>query len=549
MMRDALVQQRDVTPVVDLLRQPGTGPVRARRPVYVDLLPPCNQACPAGENVAAWLSEAQAARYHEAWLKLIEDNPFPAVCGRVCFHPCESSCNRRTLDTPVGIHAVERYLGDLAAREGWHFPVEAASGKKVLIVGAGPCGLSAAYHLARAGHRVEIRDAGPLPGGMLHFGIPAYRLPREDLMHEIARIEGMGVTMVPNHLVRDVLAEKKEGAFDAVLLAIGAQLDRHVEIPARDAGRVLSALRVLRAIEEGEPPQLGRRVIVYGAGDTAMDVARSARRLGADEPLIVYHRDRRHMKAHDVEFTEALSEGVKIRWLSGLHSVGDGQVVIERMQLDESGVPHPTGETERLAADSVVLALGEQADTRFLRSVPDVELREDGSIVVDANLMTGQAGIFAGGDVTPGERSVTVAIGHGKKVARTIDRWLAGIDAARVPKHPTVTYEMLHLPMYSDVQPKTERQRPPAERVADFSETVFGLTEAEARYEAQRCLSCGTCFECDQCYASCPEQAIAKLGPGRRYEYDYARCTGCAICFDACPCHAIEMIAEPAESS
>jgi formate dehydrogenase (NADP+) beta subunit len=539
------VQRHDVTPIVDLLGQPGIGPARSRRPVYVDLLPPCNQACPAGENIAAWLGEAQAARYHEAWLKLVEENPLPAVCGRVCFHPCESSCNRRDLDTPVGIHAVERYLGDLAAREGWRFSADAPSGKKILIVGAGPCGLSAAYHLARAGHRVEIHDAGSLPGGMLHFGIPAYRLPREDLMHEIARIEALGVTIVPNHVVRDVLAEKDDGNFDAVLLAIGAQLDRHIDVPARDAGRVLSALRLLRAIEGGEPPELGRRVIVYGAGDTAMDVARSARRLGADEPLIVYHRDRRHMKAHDLEFSEALSEGVKVRWLSGLDSVGDGEVVIERMQLDENGVPHPTGETERLAADSVVLALGEQADTRFLRSAPEIGLGADGSITVDANLMTGHAGIFAGGDVTPGERSVTIAIGHGKKAARAIDRWLMGAVETRAPKHPVVTYEMLHLPMYSDVQPKAERERSPAERLGDFRETVFGLTEADARYEAQRCLSCGNCFECDQCYASCPEQAIIKLGRGRRYEYDYSRCTGCAICFDACPCHAIEMVAEP----
>lgn len=539
------MQPRDMTPVVDLLREPGTGPFRSRRPVYVDLLPPCNQACPAGENVQAWLAHAQAANYREAWLTLIEENPLPAVAGRVCFHPCESSCNRRELDTAIGIHAVERYLGDLAGREGWRFPVGPPTGKRVLVVGAGPCGLSAAYHLARIGHSVEIHDAGSLPGGMLHFGIPAYRLPREDLMIEITRIEAMGVKIVPNHVVRDVLAEKQTGAFDAVLVAIGAQLDRRVEIPARDANRVLTALSVLRGIEEGSPPRLGRRVIVYGAGDTAMDVARSVRRLGADEPLIVYHRDRRHMKAHDFEFQEALTEGVKIKWLSRISNIGDGDVVVEQVELDENGFPQPTGRTERLTADTVVLALGERADTSFLRSVPEIEFGEDGSIAVDENFTTGRAGIFAGGDATPGERSVTIAVGHGKKAARSIGQWLKSAAPIARTKHPVVTFDMLHLPMYSDVQPKVERGTSLEERLGGFAETVIGLTEAEARYEAQRCLSCGSCFECDQCYAACPEQAIVKLGAGQRYQYDYARCTGCAICSETCPCHAIEMTSEP----
>src|SRR5579871_1051229 len=175
----------DMTPVVDLLGEPGTGPVRLRRPLYMDFLPPCNQACPAGENVQAWLAHAQAGRYREAWLQLVADNPLAAVCGRVCFHPCESECNRRELDTAVGIHAVERYLGDLAAREDWRFATAASTGKRVLVIGSGPCGLAAAYHLARQGHAVEIHDAGAVPGGMLHFGIPAYRLPREELMREI----------------------------------------------------------------------------------------------------------------------------------------------------------------------------------------------------------------------------------------------------------------------------------------------------------------------------------------------------------------------------
>ncbi len=538
-----------MTPVVDLLGEPGTGPARSRRPVYLDHLPPCNQACPAGENVQSWLAHAQAGEYREAWLQLVEDNPLPAVCGRVCYHPCETRCNRGDLDTAVGIHAVERYLGDIAAREGWRFPVGAVTGNRVLVIGAGPCGLSAAYHLARIGHTVEIRDSGSLPGGMLHFGIPAYRLPREELMREIARIEAMGVRIIPDHTVSDVLAEKEEGCFDAVLLAIGAQLDHRIDIPARDASRVMTALRFLRGIEEANLPKIGRRVIVYGGGDTAMDVARSARRLGATDPLIVYRRDRQHLRAHDFELQEALIEGVRVRWLSTIRSIDNGEVLVEEMRLDENGVPQPTGKTERLDADSVVLALGERTDSTFLRAVRDIELADDDSVVVDQDLMTGHAGIFAGGDVTPGERSVTIAIGHGKRVARTIDRWLKDARSFPVLKHPSVTYEMMHLPLYSDVQPKTETQAPIAERLDDFRETVATLSEAHARYEAQRCLSCGNCFECDQCYAACPEHAVIKLGSGKRYRIDYTRCTGCAICFEVCPPRAIEMIPEPRRAS
>src|SRR5271165_3865782 len=235
-----------MTPVVDLIRERGTGPFRARRPVYVDLLPPCNNACPAGENIQAWLALAEAGKYRAAWEMLVRDNPLPAVHGRVCYHPCEEACNRDALDAAVGIHAVERFLGDLAVAQGWRLPIEAPpSDKRVLVVGAGPSGLSAAYHLARLGHEVEIRDAGPEPGGMMRYGIPAYRMPRADLAKEIARIEAMGVRIVLNHKVTDLQAEKETGKFDAAFVAIGAHISRHVDIPARDAARVVDAVTFL----------------------------------------------------------------------------------------------------------------------------------------------------------------------------------------------------------------------------------------------------------------------------------------------------------------
>jgi formate dehydrogenase (NADP+) beta subunit len=536
--------RRDMTPAVDLLATLGAGPLRSRRPEYVDLLPPCNHACPAGENVREWLAQAQAGNYRRAWAALTETNPLPAVCGRVCFHPCETRCNRAALDSTVGIHAVERYLGDAATEEGLSFESGLASGKRVLVIGAGPCGISAAYHLARAGHAVEVRDAGSAPGGMLHFGIPAYRLPRDVLMREIERVEAMGVNFVPNALVSDVLGAKAEGAFDAVLVAVGARLDRRIEIPSGDANRILSALPLLRGIEEGTPPQLGRKVVVYGAGDTAMDVARSARRLGVDEPLIIYHRDRAHMKAHEIEFDAAIAEGVKMRWMTRLASVGAGEIVVEEVRLDDDGVAHPTGKLDRLDADTVVLALGERADTSFLRGVSGIELGDDGSIAVDANFSTSCAGVFAGGDVTPGARSVSIAIGHGRRAAYAIDRWLRGATPVTTREAPIVSFDMLRLPIYGEAIAQRERDLPLERRLASFEETTLGLTQGQARYEAQRCLSCGNCYECDMCYASCPEEAIVKLGAGRGYRIDDSRCTGCAVCFEACPCHAIEMTDE-----
>lgn len=535
----------DLAPGIDPAAELGTGPVRERRPVYVDLLPPCNHACPAGENIQAWLADARVERYRGAWLTLMADNPLPAVHGRVCYHPCETACNRCELDTAVSIHAVERFLGDRANAEGWQVPRAAPSGKRVLVVGAGPSGLSAAYHLARRGHEVEVHDAGTQPGGMLQFGIPAYRLPRVELMQEVRRIEAMGVKFILDHRVEDLLAERDAGRFDAVFLAIGAGVSRQVDIPARDAARVLDAVTLLHGVAAGERPQLGRRVVVYGGGNTAMDAARTLKRLGADDTIVVYRRDRAHMSARAFEADEAIAEGVRIRWLTRIQEAIGPALTVERMALDAQGHPQPTGEFETLRADAVVLALGQQTDSGFLRQVPGLQLGADGTIVVDADLMSGHPGVFAGGDMIGAERTVTTSVGHGKRAARYIDAYLRGERFRATAKHPIVSFAALHLPIYSDAEARRPVERPADERVHDFAEVIAGLADDQARYEAQRCLSCGNCFECDQCYAACPEQAIDKLGPGQGYRIRYERCTGCAVCFENCPCHALEMIPEP----
>lgn len=539
----------DLTTSPDLQKHhKGTGPTRSQRPIYMDYLPPCNQACPAGENIQAWLGLAMDKRYEEAWQQLIEDNPMPAIHGRVCYHPCEESCNRNPIDSPVSIHSVERFLGDMALEQKW--PIKFTpkpGGKRVMIIGGGPSGLSAAYHLTRLGHEVEIFEAGPIAGGMMHFGIPAYRLPRNILDGEVQRILDMGIKIHLNHKVTDVLAEKTAGNFAAVFVAVGAHLAKKVDIPARDAGKILDALTFLQDVESGNIPQLGRRVAIYGGGNTAMDAARTAKRLGVDEAMIIYRRDREHMPAHDFEADEALSEGVKINWLRTIKDIDQSTFTVEKMRI-ENGRPVPTGEFEALEADALILALGQDTDTAFLKSIPGIEFKWGSTVVVGPDMMTGHEGIFAGGDMVPSDRTVTIAVGHGKKAARYIDGYLRGVPYQKPTKHPVVNFEQLHV-WYKTLAPQSEQgELDPEERVKGFGEVVAGLSPEEAIYEAQRCLSCGNCFECDGCYGACPEGAIIKLGPGNRYKFNYNLCTGCSVCYEQCPCHAIDMIPEPENS-
>jgi NADPH-dependent glutamate synthase beta subunit-like oxidoreductase len=538
---------RDVTPLPDLLHgRSHAGPVRERRPLYVDLLPPCNAGCPAGENIQAWLSHTKSGRHEQAWRELVADNPFPAIHGRVCYHPCETVCNRADLDSAVSIHSVERFLGDLALEQGWQYERPAIrNGRRVLVVGAGPCGLSAAYHLARLGHEVEIRDSGEETGGMMRYGIPAYRLPRDVLTGELDRIAAMGVLVTCGHAVEDLVAERQEGSFDAVFVAVGAHLSKRVDIPARDAGKIVDAVSFLRSVASGDRPSIGRRVAVYGGGNTAMDAARVARRIGADEALIVYRRTREQMPAHLDEAEDAEREGVRIHWLRTITAFDGPELEIELMELDESGYPQPTGRFETLAADTVILALGQESDTAFLRRVPGVEIARDGTVQVSTSLQTGSPGVFAGGDMVPSDQTVTVGVGHGKKAARYIDAWLRDAAVASEPKHEPASFDKLHLWYFGDSPRRQQPELPVEERVTDFAEVVSGLSAAEAVYEAGRCLSCGNCFECDGCLGACPEDAVIKLGEGHRYRFDYDRCTGCGACFEQCPVHAIEMIPEP----
>lgn len=537
----------DLTKLANLESSKGTGSIRKSKPEYVHFLPPCNQACPAGENIQEWLSLAQEGKVEDAWRKLTEQNPLPAIHGRVCYHPCENSCNRKDLDTSVSIHAVERFLGDEALKNDWQYtPITFSSGKKIMIVGAGPSGLSAAYHLRKLGHEVTIFEAGPVAGGMMNFGIPAYRMPRNILQAEIKRIENFGVKIVLNYKVADILKEKENGGFDAVFVAIGAHIAKKVNIPAQEASKILDAVSFLKDADENSDnkPLLGRRVAIYGGGNTAMDAARTAKRLGADEAMIIYRRDREHMPAHEFEADEALSEGVKIHWLSSIKNMETSSITVEKMQVID-GKAIPTGEYETLEADSLILALGQEADTDFLKNIEGITFKEDGTTVdVNAAMMTGYPGIFAGGDMVPSERTVTIATGHGKKAARNIDAWLRNSTYEKSANNPLIKINQLQIWFKTDAEKKAQQHLDIEKAVETFDEIVGGYTTEEAVYEAQRCLSCGNCFECDSCYGACPEGAISKNGKGEGYTINYDLCTGCGVCAEQCPCHALDMVLE-----
>jgi formate dehydrogenase beta subunit len=540
----------DITKPVDLtLHAEGTGPKRFRRPEYVDFMPPCNSACPAGENIQAWMAHAQAGNYFEAFQTLMEDNPFPAIMGRVCVKPCETGCNRTNIDTTVNIHAVERYIGDEAIKQQWQVRYTAKpTGKRVLVIGAGPGGLSAAYHLTRMGHTVEIFDAGSHPGGLLWTGIPDYRLPKEMLDAEVGRIVKMGVKIRTNYKVQDVLMEKEAGNFDAVYLAIGAQLIYQEEFVQDNSVYVTDAFSFFNEVKSNLSPFVGKKVVVYGGGKLALYLARMVKRFGS-EVSVYFKGDKKMMPAYDYETEDALAEGVDVQLFRSISSIEKNRITLEKMKV-EKGKAIGTNEFETIDADVLIMANRQEPDSAFLRSVYSIVINEDGTVSIDAQRMTGHEGIFAGGDMLPGEnRSSTIAIGHGKKAARYINGYLVQQPYLKPEKHPTASYRKLHMWYKTDAPQKEQDKLAPAVAIKSFDEVIAGLSEPEARFEAQHCLSCGNCFECDGCFGACPEDAIIKLGKGNRYKFNFDACTGCGVCYEQCPCHAIEMIPEPVNST
>jgi NADPH-dependent glutamate synthase beta subunit-like oxidoreductase len=524
-----------------------TGSWRTARPVYLDRLPPCNNQCPAGENIQSWLNLAEEKKYEAAWRKIMEENPFPAIMGRVCYHTCEGACNRGQMDLPVGINSVERFLGDQALKHGWTVEPGKPTGKKVMVLGAGPGGLAAAYHLARLGHAVTVFEASPKAGGMIRYGIPKYRMPREKLNAEIQRIAGMGVDIKLGTKVSDVAQTMKDGGFHACFLAVGLQNGRVVPITQEGdvASRipVLDAVTVLRAVELEEPVALNGRVVVYGGGNTAIDVARSAIRLGALEVTVIVREAREQMPAHHAEISEGLDEGIKLVNLRQIDRIDGKTVILETMVQGDGRELVRTGQTESIEADVIVQALGQTGDFAALDKLTGIVIA-DGAVQVGADLMTGAPGVFAGGDMIPSQRNVTAAIGLGKKAARNIDAFLRSEKYTPKEKAEIADVKKMNTWYYSDAPRTVRPMLDVVRRTTGFAEVVGNLDEDTAVFEARRCMSCGNCFECDNCYGVCPDNAVIKLGPGKRYEFNLDYCKGCGLCITECPCGAIKQVPE-----
>lgn len=515
-----------------------TGSWRNRKPFYINRIPPCNMTCPSGTNIQAWLSKAQENDIKGAWNIIVESNPFPAVMGRICYHPCESACNRTHHDSCVNINLIERYIGDKGISENWCFktPTE-SSGKKVLIIGAGAAGLTAAYFLRKEGHDITIHEGKAKLGGMMRYGIPSYRLSRNVLDHEINRIIDMGISVKTNMFIENISEYKK--SFDAIFIATGAHVASKINVEKSANSQVFDAIDLLKRVEdEGiQSIKLGDSVVVYGGGNTAIDVARTAVRLGCKSVKIIYRRTLNVMPAHKSEIEEALAEGVEILCLKTISSIKDGTVLLQYMQMEEEQAI-PTGKFEEIKADTVVMAIGQSIDRGIFADAPNIRISGKGMIEIDDQMMTGENGIFAGGDVTAAKRTVTTAIGNGKKAAKCISAFLQGERYEKPQMHEPVSFKKLNLNYYEH----SEGLNRPLQTNYSFEEYGVSLTDEQALFEARRCMSCGNCMSCNNCMAMCPDGAIKRDEFGLYIDYDY--CKGCGICERECPCGAIKMEAE-----
>jgi NADPH-dependent glutamate synthase beta subunit-like oxidoreductase len=529
-----------------------TGNFRFYRPVYKDKTPPCNHACPTGEQIQKYLDYVKHDRYLDGYLTIMEDNPMPSITGRVCYHPCETACNRAAHDEPIGIRSVERFLGDFGLEAGTPIEVPALNGKKVAIIGSGPGGLACAYHLRRMGYSSVIFEALDKPGGMLRAGIPAWHLPEEVLDKEIAKLVDLGgIEIHTSTRVNDI--EPLRESYDAVFLALGQDVGRRLDIPGGDARGVIGALEFLREVGLGRPVRIGSEVLVVGGGNTASDAGRSALRLGeqARSTLVSLEaEDELLIQPEDLE--QARDEGLRFRPNSSLVEVltdDDGNVrgavlAQARLAKDEHGNVRPevTAGTEvTVECDTILVAIGQ---VQVLDWLPDgcvarglVTGDEFGRIAED---------VFVGGDVLRGPSMVVDALGDGKRAARDIDRVLRVTPLEHDPEPEVMPYEKLNTAYFRHAPRALIPLTPAEHRVQDQeTEVTLGYSEAEAKEEADRCMSCGVCNGCDNCYVVCPDVSVMRdTRENGRYSIRTHYCKGCLVCVQECPTGCLEKVPE-----
>lgn len=545
--------------------------ISALRPRYVESLPPCTGYCPSGNDIRGWLTvialrEKLGLSLDEACERAfrieMETNPFPSVMGRVCPHPCEGHCNRKEKEAPVAINAVERFIGDFALEHGLkaeRIEGEGPKDKKVAVIGAGPSGLSVAYQLARRGYPVTVFESLPKPGGMLRYGIPVYRLPREILDAEIQRILDLGVELRCDCKVgKDVTFDQLRKDFDAIYVAIGAHQGKTLGVPGEDGPGIWTGTEFLNHANSGKTVEIGGNVVVIGGGDTAIDAARVSKRVTMDsaalskrmgaDVTILYRRTRAEMPAIEREIEEALEEGIDIVYLAAPKEIlrdEEGKVramVVQRMELgepDASGRRRPVpieGDTYELPVETVITAVSQQPELGALGS------KELGSGWLNADEWgrTGVDGIWTGGDnINLG--IATTSIGQARSAADAIHAFLQGTEPRKEDRGATIGTDRMKLDWYEEKQRHDRRVIPPDERLKrPYDEVDLGMTPEDAIAETARCMSCGRCFGCENCWMYCQNNVFAKdPDPLHSYFFQIKKmelCDGCKKCWEECPC-------------
>lgn len=554
-----------------------TGLWRYMRPTFEEKIPPCQEACPLGNWVQRFVIGVSQGNLAEAWWALRLENPFPGVCGRVCYHPCEEACNRKELDGVTSVQAIERYLADHFFDKYIKPPIlREKQAKKTAVVGSGPAGLACAYFLALMGYEVTVFEALNELGGVPQIGIPAYRLPRNILNKEIQDVFSLGIEVRSGCKVGKDIEFSELLEYDAVFLATGAHRESSLNIPGEEYKGVYRGLEFLSRFNKKESIDLGKKILVIGGGNVAIDVVRTLLRLDS-QPILLYRRTRMEMPAFSEEVDEALEEGAQMQYLLSpttiLKSEKKGLFVeCARMKIEGSDpdgracVVPLEGENASFQADQIILATGEVPNLSYL---PENFQLTNGLLWVNEWGQTNLENVFAGGDIIDQPWTVSEAIGSAKRAAIAMDHYLRGNDLREIAKKRSLartmrehlgldgnaissdrkvaTIQDLNLVYSSPSSRRTITKLPPSYRVGNFKEISSGLNSEEAREEAERCLSCGVCCMCGNCYLFCPDGAVQLDSKNGRYAIDYEYCKGCGICQNECPAGAIAIKPEGAE--